>query len=182
MSDSTSSSSSSSDQTPFHTSMDLSNVNPEILEAIFLRFSKKDLVKCSEVCHLWRNIVKTRSFWIAKEDYEDENYLRSLVDTGRPILGNNFAVLSIKKPFERGLLIHENPKGKNEVARHVDPRWFFDNGGDGWRYQAPPSFIQSHFHPEFKDLFDACLETSYQTCSKYFDISIKELGLSVSTK
>uniref|UniRef100_A0AC34G0G0 FBA domain-containing protein n=1 Tax=Panagrolaimus sp. ES5 TaxID=591445 RepID=A0AC34G0G0_9BILA len=47
-----------------------------------------------------------------------------------------------------------------------------------WRYRAPPLFIRTRFHPEYKDLFDSCLETSYQTCSKYFDISIKELGLS----
>uniref|UniRef100_A0AC35G8D6 F-box domain-containing protein n=1 Tax=Panagrolaimus sp. PS1159 TaxID=55785 RepID=A0AC35G8D6_9BILA len=158
-------------------SMDLSEVNPEILEAIFLRFPKKDLVKCSQVCHLWKNIINTRSFWVAKEDYEGETYLRSLIDTRKPILGNDFALLSIKRPYERGLLVHENPDGKTPVTRNADPRWYFNDGGNGWRYQEPPSFIESHFHRDFKPIFDSCHETSYGTCSKYFDLSIKDLGL-----
>uniref|UniRef100_A0AC35EZK7 FBA domain-containing protein n=1 Tax=Panagrolaimus sp. PS1159 TaxID=55785 RepID=A0AC35EZK7_9BILA len=129
------SSPSDSDQTSYQTSLDLSAVNPDILEAIFLRFSKKDLMKCAE------------SILDSKEDYEGENYIRSLAGSGKPILANNFSCLSIKKPFERGLRVHENPNGLNEVTKHVDPRWVFENG-DG-------------------------------TCSKYFDITIKELGLSL---
>ena len=37
----------------------------------------------------------------------------------------------MKKPFERELLKNENPAGKSDVAKHADPRWYFNNGGNG---------------------------------------------------
>ena len=157
-------------------SIDLSTVNPEILEAIFLRFPKDDLVNCRRVCKLWNEIIKARSFWIAKEDFEGENYLRTLVDTGKPLFEGDLALISIRKPFEREFLKNENPKGKTTVAQHADARWKFKNGGNGWIVESPPGFINK-FHPEYTPMFDTCLVTSYRICSKEMAFIIDNVGL-----
>ena len=77
-------------------------------------------------------MIDSRSFWMAREEYEGKDYMRSLVQSGTPLLSTNFAKLSIFAPFNRNLLKDENPKGENDVARHADPRWSFTNGGNGY--------------------------------------------------
>uniref|UniRef100_A0A914RDI4 FBA domain-containing protein n=1 Tax=Panagrolaimus davidi TaxID=227884 RepID=A0A914RDI4_9BILA len=158
------------------TVIDLSVANPDIIEAILLRLPGKEIIKCRKVCRKWNNITLSLSFWLSKEEYDGEKYIKSLINSGKSLLCEDYAILSVKKPFERNILFNSNPNGKNEVKKHADPRWNFSS--PGWVYSSPPSFLPDNFHPEFDDLFDGCLETTSSRCDKTCIINIKEIGLS----
>ncbi|KAE9550078.1 hypothetical protein FO519_006710 [Halicephalobus sp. NKZ332] len=157
--------------------IDLSEANVDILESILLRCSKKELLLCREICSKWKTLIDSRPFWIAKEEFDGEQYINSLVDTKMPLLSSNFGKLSICRPFNHNLLSDKNPKGGNECEKHADPRWLFSNGGNGWCYESPPQFLSEHFDPNFKPLFDSCFATSYRLCSKEMNVNLAKLGI-----
>uniref|UniRef100_A0AC35G659 FBA domain-containing protein n=1 Tax=Panagrolaimus sp. PS1159 TaxID=55785 RepID=A0AC35G659_9BILA len=134
---------------------DWSKANPEILKQILLRLSKNEIVKCRQVCKTWRTTTYGRSFWIEKEQYDRESYLKELVETGKPFLGNDFAILSIRRPFNRNLLATGNPEGRNNIARNADHRWEFSRN---W-------------------IFHRCYETTYGWSDKVLNFDLRETGL-----
>uniref|UniRef100_A0A914QY81 FBA domain-containing protein n=1 Tax=Panagrolaimus davidi TaxID=227884 RepID=A0A914QY81_9BILA len=153
---------------------DWSTANPEILKQILLRLSKNEIVKCRQICKSWKATTYGRSFWIEKEEYDRESYLKELAEIGKPFLGNDFAILSIRRPFNRNLLATGNPEGKNNIARNADRRWEFSRN---WIFQSPPLFLDGWFSEEFEDLFDGCYETTYGWSDKVLSFDLRETGL-----
>uniref|UniRef100_A0A7E4ZX63 FBA domain-containing protein n=1 Tax=Panagrellus redivivus TaxID=6233 RepID=A0A7E4ZX63_PANRE len=158
---------------------DLSHCNRDVLEAILLRVPKKTLIsQCTAVCRQWNKLLNSRAFWLAKEEYDGEDYLRKLLVRDHVYDQDDldYGQLSLLKPFDRNLLSDHNPDG-DKVTKHCDPRWEF-NSKYQFRYMSPPSFFEFRFAPDFEPMFDGCYELSYQSACRVFDSSFKELGVS----
>uniref|UniRef100_A0AC34FJK4 F-box domain-containing protein n=1 Tax=Panagrolaimus sp. ES5 TaxID=591445 RepID=A0AC34FJK4_9BILA len=153
--------------------VDLSKACPDVLREIFLRLPKKDIINCRKVCRKWNNATYGRQFWLAKEKYARERYLRRLIDSGTPLFSDNFAFLSIKRPFNRNLLATYNLYGEDEVTRNADPRWEFSSG---WRFIVAPLGLGT-IRAGFENKFNAGHEIYGEQATKSIKISIDDLGI-----
>ncbi|CAJ0590027.1 unnamed protein product [Cylicocyclus nassatus] len=153
---------------------------------IFKRCDNATLLLAELTCQLFHRILRTPKFWIEKCKYdgvalpsvswrkyvhkEADNTLYNPYDT--ETLSKAYAFdykrICIGQPFNRNLAITINSSCTLKYLKQKGMK--FRSGGDGIILEHPPQGIDP-------DEISVCFATSYEWCSRYFEIELDKAGV-----
>ncbi|CAJ0590031.1 unnamed protein product [Cylicocyclus nassatus] len=152
---------------------------------ILMRCDNNSLLRAELTCQLFRRILSTPQFWLEKCGY-DGVALPSLLwrkyfyegydtpydpcDTGKPseLCAFDYKKICIGRPFDRNLACILNSSCTIDSLRKKG--MVFSSDGDGIIIEQPPEGIDS-------DEISICFATSYEWCSRYFEIDLNKIGV-----
>ncbi|CAJ0590265.1 unnamed protein product [Cylicocyclus nassatus] len=149
---------------------------------VLKRCDNASLLRAELACRLFRRILTTPQFWIEKCEYDGvtlpsfswRKYFRQEADNtddaGDPPEHHEFDYKRIcfRRPFERNLAIALTASCTLNSLKKKG--MVFRSGGDGIRIENPPEYCEQNEVP-------VCFATSYQWCSRYFEIDLSRAGV-----
>ncbi|KAK6753220.1 hypothetical protein RB195_012673 [Necator americanus] len=149
---------------------------------ILKRCDKNSLLRCEQACRLFHNILKTSQFWIEKCEYDGvaipplnwRKFLRQDLDVSHDSEGSsmqrelNYKRIFCCRPYNRNLAMQlSNTSTLNSLKKKG---MVFRSRGDGIRIEHPPVYCEPSEVP-------VCFATSYDWCSRYFEINFEKSGV-----